>query len=99
MHRTHSILAKGPSGTPGGGEVTLWDSGAYVFDGSGNIIRIGAQRYAYDSAQRLIAAEVLPQASDASETDPYVLHYTFDLYGNMLSRQETAGHHDVPTGL
>src|SRR5947208_3262187 len=38
--------------------VPPWDSGAYVYDASGNIVRVGLDEYHYDQANRLTYATV-----------------------------------------
>ncbi|HYI10807.1 MAG TPA: RHS repeat-associated core domain-containing protein [Thermoanaerobaculia bacterium] len=54
-------------------DVPSWDSGLFSYDGSGNITAIGADDYRYDTAGRLIFAEV----SGESES------YTYDEFGNL----------------
>ncbi len=50
-------------------------SGAYTYDGAGNITAIGADTYVYDSAQRLVS----------SVTRGVQENYTYDAYGNRTS--------------
>lgn len=86
MQRPAIVTVKGPA--PGTSmQQTLWSSGAYVYDGGGNISAIGAQRFAYDPAQRLTRAQVLPQTTNSAETVPYDVTSSYDAFGNMLSQQ------------
>jgi len=66
----------GPSGSP------LFDTGTYTYDGERNIKEMGSDLYRYDAAGRLDWARI------ASTTYPFglKLDYTYDAYGNMLSR-------------
>lgn len=68
------------------GAATLWNSGLYQYDGVSNIIAIGTQTFEYDSIGRLISADVL------APSDPNIYHqdYTYDDYGNMVSRLDSA---------
>ncbi|MCB1035582.1 MAG: hypothetical protein KDD47_17300, partial [Acidobacteria bacterium] len=62
---------------PGG--AVLWSSGAYSFDGSGNIQGIGADQYYYDRVGRLVQASVSLGATTTVES------YTYDQFGNLTS--------------
>jgi hypothetical protein len=42
-----------PSSEGAAGSFASWSSGAYTYDGSGNITRIGTSSYTYDSVSRL----------------------------------------------
>lgn len=55
---------------------TPWNSGAYTYDGGGNVTRIGTQSFAYDPVQRL----ALTRIDGVSDT------YTYDAFGNMTSK-------------
>jgi RHS repeat-associated protein len=69
MPRPSSITATNSAGT-------LWSSGAYSYDGSGNIATIGTKSYAYDKVNRLV-----------SFTDTGVTSgYTYDAFGNQIAR-------------
>jgi YD repeat-containing protein len=62
------------------GVATPWKLGDYEYDGSGNIRRIGADFYAYDTQNRLVVS------ADASPTT--VVHkqaYTYDDFGNLTT--------------
>ncbi|HXA20257.1 MAG TPA: RHS repeat-associated core domain-containing protein [Thermoanaerobaculia bacterium] len=56
-----------------------WDSGAYAYDGAGNIVSIGTDNYLYDGVQRL----------HQSSTQGTPETYTYDGFGNMKTRTNT----------
>jgi RHS repeat-associated protein len=68
---------------------TYWDSGQYLYDGSGNIAAIGDDRYTYDELGRLHTATAIitPSHADNSQT------FTYDRYGNLLTIDTTSGGH------
>ena len=51
-----------------------WTTGAYVYDGAGNITKIGGNAYAYDTAKRV--RQYLPEAG-GSQT------FSYDSFGNV----------------
>lgn len=53
-----------------------WNTGTYLYDGSGNIKQIGSDWYRYDSAGRLIESVV----AGLTET------YSYDSFGNLLTK-------------
>jgi hypothetical protein len=53
MQRPHQITTTGVAGG------NNWSSGTYLYDGAGNVKRIGSQRYQYDRMSRLVEGEVL----------------------------------------
>jgi len=58
---------------------TSWSLGAYQYDGSGNIRRIGSEFYVYDQLGRIVVS---------ADAQPSVVHkqtYTYDPYGNVRS--------------
>ncbi|HXA20255.1 MAG TPA: hypothetical protein VN380_24975 [Thermoanaerobaculia bacterium] len=55
------------------------DSGAYVYDGAGNIVSIGTDNYLYEGVQRL----------HQSSTQGTPETYTYDGFGNMQTRTNT----------
>ena len=61
----------------------VWNSGAYAYDGTGNIKAIGSNVYRYDSAGRLITAT----ANGAAFTQTY----GYDAFGNRQSTVTTPG--------
>jgi RHS repeat-associated protein len=72
-----SLSATGYAGQPAanatpGSEV--WNSGAYAYDGAGNVVKIGTNTYRYDSARRL--KEYLPEAGGAQT-------FSYDSFGNI----------------
>ena len=82
QHRPQSYAVWGSPTT----EKPFWASGNYTFDGAGNIIGIGAQRFGYDGASRLTHAELRPQAQSPSTPTFDVVNWTYDLYGNMTGQ-------------
>lgn len=54
---------------------TLWSSGAYGYDGAGNIKAIGTETYVYDSLGRVVQGN-LPGSSQS---------YSYDNFGNIQS--------------
>ncbi|MBI4917813.1 MAG: RHS repeat-associated core domain-containing protein [Acidobacteria bacterium] len=73
MRRPGSIATSGVTGTPGN-----WDSGAYAYDGAGNVTRIGEEWYTYDLVSRLAAHRTGPQCQGNNESG-----YLYDPLGNM----------------
>ena len=53
-----------------------WETGQYLYDGSGNIRQIGDDEYSYDSAGRLIRSKV----KGVEET------YRYDSFGNLVEK-------------
>ncbi|MDQ7008426.1 MAG: RHS repeat-associated core domain-containing protein [Acidobacteriota bacterium] len=80
LGRVSEIDVKGPD------EATYWNSGAYRFDGAGNIVGIGDQEYSYFPSGSLHQAKVRPQAGDP-DAALNTLTYNYDIFGNMTSRQ------------
>jgi RHS repeat-associated protein len=58
----------------------IWNTGQYSYDGSGNITNIGSQSYVYDSVNRLTQSVTVTAAGSNPES------YTYDSYGNQISR-------------
>ncbi|HEX8620194.1 MAG TPA: hypothetical protein VF911_21625, partial [Thermoanaerobaculia bacterium] len=56
-----------------------WTSGAYSYDGSGNIKAIGTQSYVYDVRGRLVNATMTRPDQPGSQ----VHTYSYDAAGNM----------------
>ncbi len=63
------------------GMVTLFDSGAYQYDGAGNISRIGFDHFRYDTLNRLVMAEIVTPTSNIEN-----LFWSYDDFGNMLAQ-------------
>ncbi|HKS22548.1 MAG TPA: RHS repeat-associated core domain-containing protein [Thermoanaerobaculia bacterium] len=66
-----------------------WDTGAYAYDGAGNIIGIGDQAFGYDLHSRLTYAKVVAPGTWTEQS------FAYDVYGNMTSRS-TGG---IPTAI
>jgi RHS repeat-associated protein len=67
------------SATPTSG--TQWSSGAYQYDGAGNIKAIGSDTYSYDKVSRLVTSSVADQSGGGTKTQ----NATYDAYGNIGS--------------
>jgi RHS repeat-associated protein len=72
MPRPRSITLKNSANT------TLWNTGDYGYDGSGNITRIGNATYGYDVFGRLASTTTTAGAAYTSE------YRTYDPFGNYL---------------
>jgi RHS repeat-associated protein len=72
-----------PSSEGAAGSFATWSSGAYTYDGSGNITRIGTSTYTYDSVSRLISGTLFdgPTGGGTQKTQSY----TFDSFGNLTN--------------
>lgn len=96
-HRSLSIHAIGHDGA------TLWDSGAYSYDGGGNVAEIGEQSYAYDGVGRLAAARSTRQAGEStllpSARQSHNIDYSYDSYGNMTARCPNYPSADLPAAM
>ncbi|HEX2162490.1 MAG TPA: RHS repeat-associated core domain-containing protein, partial [Thermoanaerobaculia bacterium] len=70
-------VANTATGTP------MWQSGAYAYDGSGNVTAIGSATYTYDAVSRLVNGTVFtgPLASGSLLTQ----NATYDAYGNLTA--------------
>jgi hypothetical protein len=77
MARPASITVTTPS------VIVRWSTGAYGYDGAGNIKAMGAQTFAYDKVSRLTTANLYlePTSSATLRTQSY----TFDAFGNLQS--------------
>jgi RHS repeat-associated protein len=69
---TAAAHANQPATNAPGTEV--WSTGAYVYDGAGNVSKIGNNTYRYDSARRM--KEYLPEAGGSHA-------YSYDSFGNV----------------
>jgi hypothetical protein len=67
----------------------LWSSGAYVYDGSGNVVKTGNGYFLYDRASRLIEGHVYdgPTGNGTQKWQGY----SYDPFGNILSISGTSG--------
>jgi RHS repeat-associated protein len=84
---------------PGGftsalGATTLWSTGAYGYDGAGNVTQIGASYYLYDNVSRLGTASfsTLPLGGGT----PLVQGYSYDPFGNLTALTGANGR-NLPT--
>jgi hypothetical protein len=85
MYRPVDILVTKPNGS--GGTTTLWDSGTYTYDPSGNITAIGSkQTFSYDLLSRLRVSNVIRQVEDPGQTTAYQVTNSYDIYGNMTQQ-------------
>lgn len=83
MIRPGSIQVSGPGGV-------LWPEEKYIYDGSGNLAKIGpgtigaatGKRFAYDLNSRLISA-IFPVSPAIPAGLPHYQGYTYDAYGNL----------------
>lgn len=68
---------------------TLWTSGAYSYDASGNVVKTGSGYYLYDRVSRLIEGRVYDGPTGAG-TQKWQ-SYSYDPFGNILSIGGTSG--------
>lgn len=68
---------------PSEGTVTHWNSGAYAFDGSGNIVGMGRNYFIYDAVNRIKSAGVLPTIDNTGAHT--VQGFSYDAFGNLQS--------------
>ncbi len=64
---------------------TLWSTGNYLYDSSGNIKKIGANSYTYDRLSRLVDARFFLEPT--SNTTQRGQTYNFDAFGNINNFQ------------
>ena len=59
----------------------LWTTGAYTYDGSGNVWKTGNGLYLYDALSRIVSGKVYsgPYSNGTASTQTY----TYDNYGNL----------------
>jgi RHS repeat-associated protein len=69
--------------------VTLWDSGAYRYDGSGNLWKMGTAWFEYDALSRVKAGAVFPDPLGGGTQQKQT--YAFDNYGNLQSISTQVG--------
>jgi RHS repeat-associated protein len=65
------------------GATTLWSTGTYQYDGSGNIWKIGSSWFDYDSLSRLEIGAVFPDPLGGGTQQKQT--YAYDNYGNVNS--------------
>jgi len=78
-----AVAADCPTGTG------VWCSGAYTYDGAGNIKAIGADVYAYDAFGRLVSG-----SADIQHNHAGVQTYDYDEFGNRTSVSRSFGAND-----
>jgi RHS repeat-associated protein len=72
---------------------SLWDSGTYQYDGTGNIMAIGADVFTHDRLNRLLTAKINrhPHLNPDNSLQPagFVnMAYNYDAYGNIMQRYQ-----------
>jgi RHS repeat-associated protein len=77
MARTGKITVKNAAGT------SIFDSGSYSFDGTGNVIKVGNDRFVYDRFNRLSTAGIDSTYGRWQQT------YSYDDFGNLTNTQTT----------
>lgn len=63
----------------------VWSTGVLTYDGSGNIVRAGADQYIYDTAGRLVSGTADQQQRGGTNRQDY----TYDSFGNRLTSATT----------
>jgi RHS repeat-associated protein len=76
-------MARPRAVTAARGGTTLWATGNHLFDGAGNVIRIGPSWFEYWKASRLKTAAQLDGPTGGGTQKKQ--SYTFDAYGNLQS--------------
>jgi hypothetical protein len=71
------------------GTTTLWSSGTYAYDGTGNVVKTGSGYYLYDRVSRLLEGHVYDGATGGG-TQKWQ-SYSYDPFGNILSIGGTSG--------
>jgi RHS repeat-associated protein len=75
MRRPGSITATAPGGA------VRWATGAYSYDGAGNVKAIGTHTFTYDKVSRLKTATLFLEPT--SSTTQRTQTYTYDAFGNL----------------
>ena len=78
-----------PSSLAAAGAYASWSSGAYGYDGTGNIKTIGTSAYAYDKVNRLVSATLYDGPTGGGTQKQQ--SYTFDAFGNLTNIAGTIG--------
>ncbi len=71
------------------GTTTLWSSGTYAYDGTGNVVKTGSGYFLYDRVSRLLEGHVYDGATGGG-TQKWQ-SYSYDPFGNILSIGGTSG--------
>ena len=74
---------------------TLWTTGAYQYDGSGNVWKTGTSWYEYDALSRIKTGTVFPDPLGTGTQQKQT--YSFDNYGNLQSITTQAGANPATT--
>jgi RHS repeat-associated protein len=72
-----------------------WSTGAYAYDGAGNVTRIGNGRFLYDGVSRLLQGVTVTTPADSTTTRTQTVAY--DLYGNIQSITTNGSTLNTPT--
>ena len=86
-----SLIGHRPPNAATLGASTLWSTGAYAYDGAGNIHRIGQQHFRYDRMSRLVSGQVQVGAAIRTQT------VTYDDFGNVTSLTTNGSLQSTPT--
>ncbi|MEO7418869.1 MAG: hypothetical protein ABI163_17550, partial [Thermoanaerobaculia bacterium] len=78
-----------PSSLSASGLYASWSSGAYGYDGAGNIKTLGTSWYTYDKVNRLVSATLYDGPSGGGTQKQQ--SYTFDAFGNLTNIAGTVG--------
>jgi RHS repeat-associated protein len=82
-------MARPASISAAGGGVTLWNSDSYLYDGSGNLWRMGTAWFEYDTLSRVKTGAVFPDPLGGGTQQKQT--YAFDNYGNLQSISTQVG--------
>lgn len=64
------------------GANVLWSSGAYAYDGSGNVVKAGSSYYLYDKVSRILSG-IQYTGPGGGATGPNAFSHTYDGFGNL----------------
>lgn len=67
------------------GATLNWSSGAYAYDGAGNVAAIGSNSYLYDPVSRLTSASQYTNPTTPGSGGPATQNAAYDIYGNITS--------------
>jgi RHS repeat-associated protein len=100
--------ALGPSGMVRPASITTatsagalrWATGAYAYDGAGNIKAVGPQTFVYDPVSRLTEASLILDTvppMPGAPANPLKRTFTYDAFGNLLTIAGGPRPGDIPT--
>src|SRR6185369_404341 len=75
--------------------IGMWTTGTYAYDGSGNVWKMGAAVFLYDSLSRVTSGTVFPGAY--SNGTAHTQTYTHDAYGNLTGLTTNGSLLNTPT--